>query len=67
MASSGEPEEVRVQDFLIKELGWAVPYGIYDLAANTGWVSLGINHDTAGFAVQTIRRWWTEIGSTRYP
>jgi len=63
----GEPEEVRVHDFLIKELGRAVPYGIYDLAANTGWVSVGVSHDTAAFAVQTIRRWWTEIGSTRYP
>ena len=63
----GEPEEVRVHDFLIKELGRAVPYGVYDLAANAGWVSVGMNHDTAAFAVQTIRRWWTEIGSTRYP
>ncbi len=63
----GEPEEVRVHDFLIKELGRAVPYGIYDLAANAGWVSVGMNHDTAAFAVQTIRRWWAEIGSTRYP
>jgi hypothetical protein len=63
----GEPEEVRVHDFLIKELGRAVPYGIYDLAANAGWVSVGMSHDTAAFAVQTIRRWWTEIGSTRYP
>jgi len=63
----GEPKEVRVHDFLIKELGRAVPYGIYDLAANAGWVSVGMSHDTAAFAVQTIRRWWTEIGSTRYP
>ena len=63
----GEPEEVRVHDFLIKELGRAVPYGIYDLAANAGWVSVGMSHDTAAFAVQTIRRWWAEIGSTRYP
>jgi len=63
----GEPEEVRVHDFLIKELGRAVPYGIYDLAANTGWVSVGMSCDTAAFAVQTIRRWWTEIGSARYP
>jgi hypothetical protein len=63
----GEPEEVRVHDFLIKELGRAVPYGVYDLAANAGWVSVGMSHDTAAFAVQTIRRWWTEIGSTRYP
>ena len=52
----GEPEEVRVHDFLIKELGRAVPYGIYDLASNAGWVSVGITHDTAGLAVQTIRR-----------
>ncbi len=63
----GEPEEVRMHDFLIKELGRAVPYGIYDLAANTGWVSVGMSCDTAAFAVQTIRRWWAEIGSTRYP
>jgi hypothetical protein len=63
----GEPEEVRVHDFLIKELGRAVPYGIYDLAANAGWVSVGMNHDTAAFAVQTIRRWWHDIGSLRYP
>ncbi len=63
----GNPEEVRVHDFLIKELGRAVPYGIYDLAANAGWVSVGMNHDTAAFAVQTIRRWWQEIGCLRYP
>jgi hypothetical protein len=63
----GEPEAVRVHDFLIKELGRAVPYGIYDLAANAGWVSVGMNHDTAVFAVQTIRRWWQDIGRWRYP
>ncbi len=63
----GQPEEVRVHDFLIKELGRAVPYGIYDLAANAGWVSVGMDHDTAAFAVQTIRRWWHEIGHVRYP
>jgi Rhodopirellula transposase DDE domain len=63
----GSPEEVRVHDFLIKELGRAVPYGVYDLAANAGWVSVGIDHDTAAFAVQTIRRWWHEVGRTRYP
>jgi Rhodopirellula transposase DDE domain len=63
----GEPEEVRVHDFLIKELGRAVPYGIYDLAANAGWVSVGMNHDTSAFAVQTIRRWWQDIGCKRYP
>src|SRR5271166_1553449 len=63
----GEPEEVRVHDFLIKELGRAVPYGIYDLAANAGWVSVGIDNDTAAFAVQTIRRWWQDVGHVRYP
>jgi len=63
----GEPDEVRVHDFLIEGLGRAVPYGIYDLAANAGWVSVGMNHDTAAFAVQTIRRWWREIGQTRHP
>ena len=63
----GDPEAVRVHDFLIKKLGRAVPYGIYDLAANAGWVSVGIDHDTAEFAVQTIRSWWRTVGSTRYP
>jgi len=63
----GDPEDVRVHDFLIKELGRAVPYGIYDLAANTGWVSVGVDNDTAAFAVQTIRRWWQDIGRIRYP
>jgi hypothetical protein len=62
-----EPEDVRVHDFLIKELGRAVPYGIYDLAANAGWVSVGIDHDTAAFAVQTIRAWWHNVGAKRYP
>jgi hypothetical protein len=64
---AGDPEKVRVHDFLIKELGRAVPYGVYDLAANAGWVNLGIDHDTAAFAVHSIRRWWNEIGRTRYP
>ena len=50
----GNPEEVRVHDFLIKELGRAVPYGVYDLAANSGWVSVGVDHDTAAFAVNSI-------------
>jgi hypothetical protein len=63
----GDPEKVRVHDFLIKELGRAVPYGVYDLAANAGWVNLGVDHDTAAFAVHSIRRWWREIGRTRYP
>jgi len=64
---AGDPEKVRVHDFLIKALGRAVPYGVYDLAANAGWVNLGVDHDTAAFAVHSIRRWWQEIGRTRYP
>ena len=63
----GDPEEVRVHDFLIKELGRAVPYGIYDLAANAGWLNVGIDNDTAAFAARTIRRWWQEVGMVRYP
>jgi hypothetical protein len=63
----GDPEAVRVHDFLIKELGRAVPYGVYDLAANAGWVSVGMNNDTSAFAVNTIRRWWQDIGRIRYP
>ena len=63
----GQPEDVRVHDFMIKELGRAVPYGVYDLAANAGWVSVGMSCDTAAFAVQTIRRWWREVGRQRYP
>src|SRR4051812_12383426 len=63
----GSPEQVRVHDFLIKELGRAVPYGVYDLATNAGWVSVGVDHDTAAFAVQAIRRWWHEVGQPRYP
>jgi hypothetical protein len=63
----GEPEKVRVHDFLIEELGRATPYGVYDLADNHGWVSVGMSNDTAAFAVQTIRRWWQEDGQDRYP
>src|ERR1700757_66781 len=63
----GNPEEVRVHDFLIKELGRAVPYGVYDLAANSGWVSVGVDHDTAAFAVNSIRQWWQVVGRARYP
>jgi hypothetical protein len=63
----GSPETVRVHDFVIPELGRAVPYGVYDLAANAGWVSVGMSADTAEFAVGTIRRWWYEIGRVRYP
>lgn len=62
----GLPERVRVHDFIIPELGKAVPYGIYDLAKNAGWVSVGIDHDTAAFAVQSIRRWWRVMGRHSY-
>jgi hypothetical protein len=63
----GDPEPVRVHDFKIPELGRAVPYGVYDIAGNTGWVSVGIDHDTASFAVNAIRRWWQTMGRARYP
>jgi transposase len=63
----GEPEEVRVHDFVDRELGRASPYGVYDLAQNTGWVSVGIDHDTASFAVASIRRWWDNLGRASYP
>jgi transposase len=63
----GEPEEVRVHDFLDAEKGKVSPYGVYDLTANMGWVSVGIDHDTAEFAVESIRRWWREMGEARYP
>jgi hypothetical protein len=63
----GTPEEVRTYDFLIKKLGRAVPYGIYDLARNAGWVHVGTDHDTAAFAVNTIRSWWRKLGRARYP
>ncbi len=63
----GEPEEVRVHDFQDPVLGKAIPYGVYDLANNQGWVSVGIDHDTAQFATNSIRRWWREMGSRRFP
>ena len=63
----GQPEPVRVHDFLIPELGRAAPYGVYDIGDNAGWVSLGIDHDTASFAVNAIRRWWQTMGQQRYP
>jgi transposase len=62
-----DPEKVRVHDFLISELGRANPYGIYDIARNTGWVSVGVDHDTSAFAVQSIRRWWASMGRAAYP
>ena len=63
----GQPEPVRVHDFVIPELGKVAPYGVYDVAANDGWVNLGISHDTAAFAVGSIRRWWHMLGAARYP
>jgi hypothetical protein len=61
------PVKVNVHDFPDKELGTAIPYGIYDVTANTGWVSVGADHDTSAFAVQTLRRWWHTVGRRRYP
>ena len=63
----GKPERVKVHDFIDQELGRANPYGVYDVASNTGWVSVGTDHDTASFAVETIRRWWNTMGKQRYP
>ncbi len=63
----GQPEPVRVHDFVIPELGKVAPYGVYNVAANDGWVNLGISHDTAAFAVESIRRWWHALGAARYP
>jgi len=63
----GQPEEVRVYDFKIPDLGRATPYGVYDLAANAGWVNVGLDRDTAAFAVESIRRWWESDGRARYP
>lgn len=63
----GAPEEVKVHDFVDKELGKVTPYGVYDLSQNEGWVSVGIDHDTAQFAVQAIGRWWKKMGAPRYP
>jgi hypothetical protein len=63
----GQPEAVNVHDFPSQAAGRAIPYGVYDLAANTGWVSVGTDHDTAEFAVETIRRWWRQMGAPTYP
>src|SRR5664280_3757763 len=62
----GDPEKVRVHDFKILELGKVAPYGIYDVTWNWGWVNVGIDHDTAAFAVESIRRWWQLMGEERY-
>ena len=64
---AGNPEPVRVYDFVDKALGKANPYGVYDPVANVGWVSVGVDHDTAEFAVETLRRWWEKMGRLRYP
>jgi hypothetical protein len=63
----GQPERVRVHDFKIPELGKAIPYGVYDLHRNEGWVSVGIDHDTSSFAVNAIGRWWERMGQPVYP
>ena len=63
----GHPERVRVHDFLVPAQGKAIPYGVYDLHRNEGWVSVGVDHDTARFAVHAIRRWWTLMGRRAYP
>jgi len=64
---TGEPEQVRVHDFIIRELGRVTPYGVYDVAQNEAWVSVGVDHDTAAFAVESIRRWWWSMGYSVYP
>ena len=63
----GDPQKVRVHDFKDEHLGKAIPYGVYDLANNQGWVSVGIHHDTAYFAANSIRRWYEDMGSKRFP
>jgi Rhodopirellula transposase DDE domain len=64
---AGAPVEVAVHDFPDPTVGKAIPYGVYDLGANTGWVSVGRDHDTAAFAVATIRRWWQQVDLALYP
>lgn len=64
---AGEPENVRVHDFLDKRLGKAIPYGVYDIVNNQGWVNVGIDHDTAQFAAHSIRSWWRAMGQSRFP
>jgi hypothetical protein len=63
----GQPRQVNLHDFVDPELGKVIPYGVYDLAQNEGWVNVGIDHDTASFAVASIRQWWKRMGSKRYP
>jgi hypothetical protein len=64
---AGQPPPVNVHDFPDPKLGKAIPYGVYDLASNEGWVSVGITHDTARFAAASLRRWWQEMGARRFP
>ena len=64
---TGSPERVRVHDFLDKHLGKAIPYGVYDMTQNCGWVSVGVDHDTAEFAVATVQQWWQQMGRRMYP
>src|SRR5690606_33675234 len=66
LRAKGDPEDVNVHDFADKEQNKAAPYGVYDLQRNEAWVSVGISHDTAEFAVQTVRTWWKEMGAPRY-
>jgi hypothetical protein len=63
---AGQPETVRVHDFVDRQLGKALPYGVYDVATDQGWVSVGIDHDTAAFAVASVRRWWEQMGQPTY-
>jgi len=63
----GKPRRVRVHDFIIRTKGKAIPYGVYDLTRNAGWVSVGVDHDTSAFAVNSIRRWWQSMGRRSYP
>jgi len=67
MATEGEPVPVKQHDFMDKELGKAIPYGVYDLMQNKGWVSVGVDHETASLAVETIRQWWYQMGQSDYP
>lgn len=67
LRSQGDPEEVKVYDFVDESTGKVAPYGVYDLKKNEAWVSVGISHDTAEFAVEAIRTWWKEMGVLRYP
>src|SRR5580658_8981775 len=67
LRAKGDPEEVNGHDLMDPEQGKVAPYGVYDLKQNEAWVSVGISHDTAEFAVETIRTWWKEMGAPRYP